>query len=302
VYLRPAGSKAFQVPANQLFPAGNELDAIVIRSVRPVLIKEDTVQFDVGAYKVREGAPVEDVIKKLPGVTVDKDGNIETQGKKVARVRVNGKDFFGGDVQTAIQNLPADVIQNIQIIDDYGDAANISGIKSGEPEKIININTQPNKNKGVFGNATVAAGNEGRYAGNVFVNRCNDEQQVSVLGAVNNTNANLFNFNGGGRGGGARGANFGSDNRSGPGGAGITLSHSAGINFRDKWGEKISVYGSYSFAARSTTINSTTYSQDINPANIRNTLRQSLSQNSSTNHRATFKLEYRLDSFNFIKL
>src|SRR5205085_3632264 len=120
---------------------------------RPVLVKEDTVQFDAKAYKVREGAPVEDVIKKLPGVTVDKDGNIETQGKKVARVRVNGKDFFGGDVQTATQNLPADVIENIQIIDDYGDQANLTGVKNGEPEKIININTQKNKNKGNFGNA-----------------------------------------------------------------------------------------------------------------------------------------------------
>ncbi len=301
VYLRPAGSQAFQIPLIQLFPAGNEMDAVVIRSVRPVLIKEDTVQFDPAAYKVREGAPVEDVIKKLPGVTVDKDGNIETQGKKVARVRVNGKDFFGGDVQTAIQNLPADIIQNIQLIDDYGDAANVTGIKSGEPEKIININTQPNKNKGVFGNATVAAGNQGRYAGNLFANRFNGEQQYSVLAAINNTNANLFNFNSGGRGGGARGANFGSEGRGGGGGNGITLSKSAGANFRDKWGTKISVYGSYSFSDRSTRISSSSFSQDINPGNNRNTQRETQSLNNGTNHRLTFNLEYNLDSFNYLK-
>jgi hypothetical protein len=298
---RKGATRLFQIPVIKMLPGGGEMDAIVIKSVRPVLIKEDTIQYDAAAYKVREGAPVEDVVKKLPGVTVDKDGNIETEGKKVARVRVNGKDFFGGDVQTALQNLPADVIQNIQIIDDYGDGANLTGVKNGEPEKIININTQANKNRGNFGNATVAGGNEGRYAANVFGNHFNGEQQISLLAAINNTNANLFNFNGGGRGGGARGANLGSDSRGG-GGAGITLSKSIGANFRDKWGEKVSVNGSYSFSARNTSVNSSTFSQDINPLNIRNTERESTSDNHSANHRLTFNLEYAPDSVNFIKV
>lgn len=295
------GETGFQVPTIQLLPAAGDLDAIVIKSVRPVLIKEDTVQYDAAAYKVREGAPVEDVVKKLPGVTVDKDGNIEAEGKKVARVRVNGKDFFGGDVQTAMQNLPADVIQNIQIIDDYGDGANLTGIKSGEPEKIININTQQNKNRGNFGNATIAGGNEGRYAANVFGNHFNGEQQISLLAAINNTNANLFNFNGGGRGGGARGANLGGESRGG-GGNGITLSKSIGANFRDKWGDKLSLNGSYSFSARNTSVNSASFSQDINPMNIRNTQRESASDNHSANHRLTLNVEYSPDSVNFLKL
>ncbi|HEY1021400.1 MAG TPA: carboxypeptidase-like regulatory domain-containing protein, partial [Flavisolibacter sp.] len=291
----------FLVPPIQLSPAGGEMDAIVIKSVRPVTIKEDTVQFDAAAYKVREGAVVEEVVKKLPGVTVDKDGNIEAQGKKVARLKVNGKDFFGGDVQTALQNLPADVIQNIQIIDDYGEGANLTGIKNGEPEKVININTQPNKNRGNFGNATIAGGNEGRYAANVFGNHFNDEKQISFLAAINNTNANLFNFNSGGRGGGARGANLGNASRGG-GGAGITLSKSIGANFRDKWGEKLSVNGSYSFSSRNTGLNSSSFSQDINPQNIRNTERESKSENHSANHRITLNLEYSPDSVNYIKV
>jgi hypothetical protein len=298
----PAANPVHQLAPIVLVPSSGQMDSILITSIRPVLVKEDTVQFDPRAYKVREGAPVEDVIKKLPGVTVDKDGNIETQGKKVARIRVNGKDFFGGDLQTATQNLPADIIENIQIIDDYGDQANLTGIKSGEPEKIININTQRNRNRGNFGNATAAIGNKGRFAGSFFVNNFLDERQVSILGAINNTNANLFNFNGGGRGGGARGANFGSDNRGGPGGAGITLSKSVGANYRDKWGEKISVYGSYSFSTRSTDITSSTFSQDINPMNIRNTQRDSRSSNSSYNHRVTWNLEYAMDSLNYLKV
>ncbi len=301
-YNRTSTNLSFSIPAITLLSSSGQMEGIIIKAINPVIVKEDTLQFDARAYKVRDGAPVEDVIKKLPGVTVDKDGNIEAQGKKVARVRVNGKDFFGGDVQTATQNLPANVIENIQLIDDYGDQANISGIKSGDPEKIINITIQKNKNKGTFGNATAGIGNEGRFLGSAFINNFHDERQISVLGAVNNTNANTFNFNGGGRGGGARGANFGTDSRAGAGGSGITLSQSAGLNFRDKWGEKLSVYGSYSFASRNTDIQSSTFSQNLDPHNIRTTTRQSTSHNNSYNHRVTWNMEYAMDTSNYFKL
>src|SRR6185369_12760366 len=118
----------------------------------------------------------------------------------------------------------------------------------------------------------------------LIANHFKDEQQVSFLGAINNTNANLFNFNGGGRGGGARGANFGSAERAGGGGNGITLSKSAGLNYRDAWGKKISVNGSYSFSSRNTSSVSTSQEQDINPLNIRFTTRTSNSHSISNNH------------------
>ncbi len=301
-YTRHTDTSVFQIEPIVLIPTDGIMDSVVIRSIRPVIVKEDTIQYDASAYKVRDGAPIEDVIKKLPGVTVDKDGNVEAQGKKVARVRVNGKDFFGGDVQTATQNIPAELIQNIQVIDDYGDQANVSGIKTGDPEKILNINFQPNKNRGTFGNATAAGGTEGRYAGNLFVNHFKDEQQVSVLGAINNTNANLFNFNGGGRGGGARGANFGGDSRAGAGGSGITLSKSIGLNIRDKWGKKLTVYGSYSFSSRQTDVNTLSFIQDNTPGRVRTTQRQSVTSNNSINHRFTWNMEYQADSLNYLKL
>lgn len=275
---------------------------VVVTSINPIKIKEDTVEYKADAYKVREGAPVEDVIKKLPGVTVEKDGQITAHGKPVARVRVNGKDFFGGDAQTAIQNLPADIIDNIQIIDDYGDQANLTGIKSDEPEKIININTRKDRNRGQFGSVTASGGTEGRYAGGLMANIFRDEQQLSFLGAINNTNTNLFNFNSGGKGGGARGANFGGAERGNNGGNGITLSKSIGLNYRDSWGKKISVNGSYSYSSRTTTSLSNSLQQDINPLNIRSTTRTSESRSGGNNHRATFNLEYKIDSVNFIKI
>ena len=300
-YTRRVNSPIFTIPPITLSSSYGMMEGIVIRTTIPMLVKEDTVQFNASAYKVREGAPVEDVIKKLPGVTVDKDGNIETQGKKINRVRVNGKDFFGGDVQTATQNLPADVIDNIQIIDDYGDQANISGNKNGEAEKIININIQKSKNRGTFGNITAAAGNEGRYGGSLFANNFYDERQISFLGAVNNTNISLFNFNGGGRGGGGRGANLGSADRSGSGGAGITLTRSAGFNFRNKWGTRLSVYGSYSYSSRNNQVESSTYLEDLSRPGV-STQRLSSNHSSGFNHRLTWNMEYALDSNNYFKI
>src|ERR1700750_1257908 len=136
------------------------LNEVTVVGVIPVTLKEDTVQYQASAYKVRENAPVEDLVKKLPGVDVDINGNVSTQGKQVTKVRINGKDFMGGDVQSALKNLPADVVDNIQMIDDYGDQANLTGVKTGDPDKIINITVRKDKNYGYFGQATAGAGRD----------------------------------------------------------------------------------------------------------------------------------------------
>lgn len=282
----------------QLGSGSDLLPEAVVVAQTPITIKEDTIEYKASAYKVRDGAPVEDVIKKLPDVTVDKDGKITAQGKPVSRIRVNGKDFFGGDLQTATKNLPANIIDNIQIIDDYGDQANITGVKKGEPEKIININIQKNKNKGYFGSASIAGGTDGRYAAGLNANRFNEEQQLSFLGSVNNTNTNIFDFNGGGRGGGVRGVSFGTS----VGGSGITQSWSGGLNYRDKWGKKLSVNGSYSFSTRNSNSINASFQQDIDPQNTRATTRNGSSNSKGGNHRITFNAEYKIDSLNYIKL
>ncbi|RYE28081.1 MAG: carboxypeptidase regulatory-like domain-containing protein [Sphingobacteriaceae bacterium] len=136
-FIQDPKTASFNVGAIRLKVELNQLQGVTVVGVNPITIKEDTVDFKISAYKVREGAPVEDALRKMPGVDVDKDGNITAQGKAVQRVRVNGKDYFGGDVRTATQNLPADVIESAQIIDDYGDQANLTGIRTGEPDKIM---------------------------------------------------------------------------------------------------------------------------------------------------------------------
>ncbi|MDO3626670.1 outer membrane beta-barrel protein [Mucilaginibacter sp. BT774] len=304
----------------------NTLQGVTIVGVNPVTLKEDTVEYKASAYKVRENAPVEDLIKKLPGVDVDVNGNITTQGKQVTKVRINGKDFMGGDVQSATKNLPADVVENIQMIDDYGDQANLTGVKTGEPDKIMNITIRKDKNYGYFGQATAGDGedalpksqglpDDNRYLFNLNAFRFNGDQQMALLGSVNNTNVNTFSFNsntGGGGGGGGFGGGGGGRGNAARGAQnsgslittqnGITDAHSIGANFRDQWGKKLSVYGSYSVSDNTVSTNSTNFQQNTSLQNPSTINQRSNELDKNFNERFTWNMEYKPDTVNYLKI
>ncbi len=295
-----------------LKPSTTMLNTVVISDVLPIKIKEDTVEFNAAAYPVRDGAPVEDMIKKIPGADVDAQGNVTFQGKSVTKVRVNGKDFFGGDLKTATQNLPADAVQSLQMVNDYGDQANLTGIKTGEPETILNINIKPSRNHGYFGQASAGDGmdaipqidgtkDQNRYLAQFNLFDFNGNQQIAVLANLNNTNTNLFNFGGpGGGGGGGRGGG-------GPPGGnavqnGITTARSIGLNYRDSWGKKITVYGSYSFSDNTVNTISSTLQNNISLLNPSTNTQTSNQTDNKVNHRFTFNMEYRPDTINYLKI
>ena len=306
----------------------NQLKMVTITASLPVTFKEDTIEYNASDYKVRENAPIEDVIKKLPGVDVDANGNVTAQGQQVTKVRINGKDFFGGDVQTATKNLPADVVESIQMIDDYGDQANLTGVKTGEPNKIMNITIRKDKNYGYFGQATAGDGSDdipantgtdqNRYVGLINIFDFNDQQQIAVLGNLNNTNVNTFNFSQagapavggsfGGGGGGGGGAGRGNALRGGgvqtglaTTANGITNARSIGTNYRDQWGKYISVYGSYSFSDNTTY----TFGNTLQQNNFQvpsSTSQENNEHDNPINHRFTLNIEYKPDTINYLKL
>lgn len=295
-----------------LKPSTTMLNTVVVSDVLPVKIKEDTVEFNAAAYPVRDGAPVEDMIKKIPGADVDAQGNVTFQGKSVTKVRVNGKDFFGGDLKTATQNLPADAVQNMQMINDYGDQANLTGIKTGEPETILNINIKPSRNHGYFGQASAGGGqdaipqvdgskDQSRYLAQFNLFDFDGNKQIALLSNYNNTNTSLFNFGGpGGGGGGGRGGG-------GPQGGnnvtnGITTARSIGLNYRDSWGKKITVYGSYSFSDNTVNTISSTIQNNIALANSTTNTQASNQTDKKINHRFTFNIEYKPDTVNYLKI
>lgn len=254
----------------------NVLTTVVVEAP-PIVIKKDTTEYNAQMFNVKPNATAGDLLGKLPGVDVDKSGNVKAQGESVQRVLVNGKRFFGDDPKMATQNLPSDVIDKIQVFDDLSDQSKFTGIDDGNRVKTINIVTKPNMRKGYFGRAIVGGGeelstNNGLYDAAANVSRFDGNQQITFIGQANNTNKQNFTVQdilgggggGGGRGGaagglgGGAGGNFGGagGNRAGNGGGlatgfstnssgGITTTLAGGLNYRDNWGKNTEVAGSY---------------------------------------------------------
>ncbi len=312
-YQVPEGEEVLKLDNITLRPQYSQLQEIVI-STPPIIVKEDTVEYKADSFRLKPNAMVEDLLKKMPGIEVDKNGNITAQGKTVSKVRVNGKDFFSNDPKAATQQLSADMIDKVQVIDDYGDLANISGIKDGEPDKIINLQLKKDRNKGIFTRTVVGAGTDKRYAGTANVNVFNNETQLSVFGGANNNNTSTFNFDGGsgggggnfGQGGGGGRAfqiNVGGNNQSGIGGEeGLRISNSLGMNFRNDFKEKKgSVYGNYSYSTRETDVRRDVASQNFFQADKFLNTQQTSSLSNSNNHRFSLNFEWNIDSFNYVK-
>jgi len=193
----------------------------------PVVIKGDTLEFNAGSFKTQPNAVVEDLIKRLPGMEVDRDGNVKAQGQDVKRILVDGKPFFGNDPKMATRNLPAEMIDKVQLYDKQSDQSQFSGIDDGDREKTINITTKRDRRKGIFGKESLGYGLEPpsgpqRFQGQLGVNQFNNGQQLSVIASANNINQQNFSAEGLGSGGGlgGAGANFGGGANRGGGGNG----------------------------------------------------------------------------------
>lgn len=282
------------------------IDEVSVTARVDIVVKEDTLEYHTKDLKLREGALAEDALKKLDGVEVDKDGNVTAQGEAVTRIRINGKDFFGGDVKAATRNLPADIIEKIQIVDDYGDMANITGNRTGDPERILNIEIDPSRNKGSLGNFRVGGGSEERYQVTGMLGFMKEGMQIMGLGNMNNVNASLFDFNirgGGARRGGGGGGSFGrgfGGGGMGGGSNGLTNTNSIGLNYRQDFSTALTMYGNYSFS----TNNNKTTTDNINDyfneqlMEVRNN--QTGSQ--SMNHRFDWNIEYKPTDKDYFKL
>jgi len=304
----PEGEEVLKLENYKLYPEYSSLQEIVI-STPPIIVKEDTVEYKADSFRMKPNAMVEDLLKKMPGIEVDKNGNITAQGKSVSKVRVNGKDFFSGDPKAATQQLSADMIDKVQVIDDYGDLANISGIKDGEPDKIINLQLKKDRNKGIFSRTSVGAGSSDRYALGTNVNFFNNNKQVSVFGGANNNNTSTFNFDGSGGGGSSSGGGrgfqvrVGGNTQGGFGGdEGLRIANSLGVNFRNDLADKKgSVYGNYSYSTRETNVQQDVASQNFfqNTKFLNHQASSSLSNSKS--HRASLNFEWNIDSFNYVK-
>lgn len=264
----------------------------------PVVVKKDTLEINASTLKVKENSVVEDLLKKVPGVEVSKDGTVTTQGETIKRVRVDGKDFMGNDPLLATRNLPADMVDKIQIIDDMSEQSKFSGVDDGNREKILNIVTKNGlKNKGYVGNSTVGYGTDDRHDVNINVNRFDGSQRITLLGQFNNVNKQ--NFGGGvGGGGGGRGQMFGGGGQQ----QGITTTSAAGIDFADTYDDGTQFTGSYFFNKTSLFNDNTTNSQNFIGNNTITNNSDLESTTKRLNHRLNFLIDTKLDSATSIRI
>ncbi|WP_412466424.1 outer membrane beta-barrel protein [Pedobacter sp. KLB.chiD] len=267
-----------------------DLETVDIKAeIPPIVVKKDTLEFNASSFKVVENAVVEDLLKKLPGVEVDKAGTVKAQGETITKVRVDGKEFFGNDPLLATKNLPADMIDKIQIIDELSDQAQFTGIDDGSRTKIINITTRKEKKNGYFGNSTGGYGSNDRYEVSANINHFDQDKRLSVVAQFNNVNRQ--NFGGGLGGGGGNG-----------GRSGITDTKAGGVNFSDVYADQTEINFSY-FVNQSDNLilrNSVTQNLLGDVTTVFNN--DQINNSDRLNHRLNFMIDTKLDSLTSLKV
>jgi len=263
----------------------------------PVVINNDTVEFNSENFKTVPNAVVEDLLKKMPGIEVDKSGAITVNGKTVTKVYVNGKEMFTGDPKMATKNLAADAIDKIQVYDRKSDQAMFTGIDDGSEETAINLKMKKDRNNSTFGKLSAGGGTPERFDGSGNVNRFNNDMQLSLVGAANNTNRQGFSngdissFSGagvGGRGGGGvtisfNGGGGGTDNSA----QGIATTLSSGANYSNVFNDKKTDFNAnLAISDVERNNNSKSFTQNLTPGNSFN--RSSVSNSTTDNQQQRF--------------
>lgn len=306
-----------QLGVISLFKDAKLLDQVVVKAVTPpVKQKGDTLEYSSGAFKVNPDANAEDMIRKMPGITIEQ-GTVKAGGENVKKVTVDGRDFFGDDATAALKNLPAEIIDKIQVFDRLSEQAQITGFEDDNTANGINIVTKANMRNGQFGRVFAGYGTDNRYSAGGNVSFFNGNRRISLVGLTNNINIQNFatedllgvtsssnrSGNRGRQGGGSRGnggRGFGNSGNFLVGKQnGISKTNAIGVNFSDLWEDKISVTGSYFFNNSNNTADETLNRQYFIGADSNQLYNErSFSSSGNDNHRINMRMEYKIDSFN----
>ena len=260
----------------------SKMSTVTVTARRPpVVINGDSIEFNAENFKTPPNAVVEDLLKKMPGIEVDKSGGITVNGKTVTKVFVNGKEFFTGDPKMATKNLPADAIDKIQVYDRKSDQAMFTGIDDGTEETAINLKVKKDRNQSNFGKLTGGAGAPSRFDAQGNWNRLNNDEQYSLIGTANNTNRQGFssrditNFSGGGGGrpggGGGITLSFGSGGGTDNNAQGVATTYSGGGNYSNLFNNKKTNFNAnFSLNDVERNNNSNSFTQSLIPGNLFN--------------------------------
>lgn len=256
-------------------------EAVIVAEAPQVQVVEDTLQYNSSAYRTPQGATLEELVKKLPGAEIDDDGNVKINGKDISKIMLNGKEFFGGDVSTALKNLPVEMIDKLKTYDKKSDLARITGIDDGEEETVLDLTVKKEMETGWFGNGDVAIGTEKRYSARGMMNYFRGSTKVSLMGSLNNVNDQGFSGGGGG-------PRWRRNN-------GLTAKKWVGLNFASET-EKLDMDGSARYNYTGSDVSSIGSSEDFLTSGNSFSNSNSRSYNRSKNFRANLRLEWKPDT------
>lgn len=266
-------------------------EAVVTAKATEIAVKGDTLEYNANSYKVQQGAVVEDLLKKMPGVEVDTEGKITVNGKQVKKILIDGEEFFSNDPKVASKNLPANMVEKLQVVDRRSDMAQMTGFDDGEEETVINLNVKPGMKEGLMGTAFAGYGSKQRYEGNLMVNYMKNKDQYTFLGGVNNTNNAGFSDIASGMFGGGRGMRGGFGNNNG-----LTKAGNAGLNFSKTFTGKLKVGGNLRFGETDNNTITQSYTQNLIKSGNTFEKENENSNNRSRNFNTNFRLEWTPDS------
>ncbi|MCW3122384.1 MAG: hypothetical protein JWQ38_1876 [Flavipsychrobacter sp.] len=280
----------------QLIPEVHMLNEVkVVEKILAMVQKDDTLEFNSGAYKVNPDADADELIKKMPAISIT-GKQITAQGENVMKILVDGKPFFGDDPYTSLKNLPADMIAKVQVYNEKSDQEQFTGFSEGQTTKTINIITKQNKRKGVFGkvygggggdipSAGIGSASVNKYGTGGSMNSFSGDRRMTVTMQSNNINEQ----------------NFTEQDISSGNGSGMIKTNAGGVNLSDKWGKKVDATASYFYSATDNSITHQlrkTYITSTDSGQVYNESDPSNAQ--GRRHSANLRLNYTIDSMNSV--
>lgn len=292
---------------------------VLTQQVSAIKIKGDTTEYMADSFKVKEGATVEDLLKKLPGIQVDKNGNVVAQGETVQKILVDGEEFFSDDPKVVMKGLQADAVKKVQVYDKKSDQAEFTGIDDGQKTRTINLELKEDKKKGYFGKADAGGGSDGYFQEQGMINSFRAKRQLSAFGVISNTDKVGLGWQDNDKFGAGNGSteitedgtfvttrNSNSDFGGWDGkynGEGFPTTWTGGTHYANKWDEsKHHLTGNYRFARQNVNVDGNTVSQYALSDSVRVTNTQRHQFSTGDRHGADLMYEWKVDSNTSVKI
>lgn len=291
-------------------------EVTILGALQPIRIKGDTTEYNALAFRSNANDKVENLLKQLPGISVDKDGKLSAQGRSIDKILVDGAEFFGDDPTLATRNIRTDMVDKIQIFEKKSDLAALRGINDGKGIRTLNIKLKANKKKGYFGKTDIGMGTAGYYGAQLMGNYFNGQQRVSVYGVAGNNGTTSLSWQ--------DNAKYASSNvdvsvpgymidlggydelesRSGNyGGKGIPVARTSGLHYENKWNKnENSINFNYKIGSLKTTGAQEMSSQNSLPSGLVNAVSTEEFGNQVFRQKLDGLFNFRLDSTANLKI